>query len=292
MCICDAKSENNARTQNSPPDSFENRPAAHATNFISHYPKIQSLLQTALATISNVNETKCIEVRILLDSGSQKSYISRNIARPFNLKVFETENVLLRTAFGDTDPKPKALSRVKFCLRNNSGKLNMYVDSYSVPKTYHSINRQSFDLSEYLHLQGLRLANNYIGDLNINILLGAYFYWQIITSDIRRGDKYGPVAVDTKLGYVLSAPVNVSNSNFLTTNAIISITNLTANVFQIKQVSASELEASNLSRFFDLESSGIKLENEKSVHEYFLNNLKYDGERYEVALPFKPPTTR
>ena len=204
LCIRDMKSENNTRTQNSPPDSFENRPVAHATNFISHYPKTQSLLQTALATISNINETQCIEVRILLDPGSQKTYISGNIARQFNLRVFETENVLLQTTFWDIDPKPKALSRVKFCLRNNSGKLNMYADLYSVPKMCHPINRQSLDLSEYHHLQGLRLANNYVGDFNIDILLGADFYWQIITGDIRRGDRYGPAAVGTKLRYVLS----------------------------------------------------------------------------------------
>ena len=42
-----------------------------------------------------------------------------------------------------------------------------------------------------------------------------------------------------------------------------------------------------LTKFWSLESIGIHPNDENSVHESFLANIKFDGTRYEVKLPFK-----
>ena len=42
-----------------------------------------------------------------------------------------------------------------------------------------------------------------------------------------------------------------------------------------------------LTKFWSLESMGIHPNDENSVHESFLANIKFDGTRYEVKLPFK-----
>ena len=42
-----------------------------------------------------------------------------------------------------------------------------------------------------------------------------------------------------------------------------------------------------LTKFWSLESMGIHPNDKNSVHESFLANIRFDGRRYEVKLPFK-----
>ena len=56
----------------------------------------------------------------------------------------------------------------------------------------------------------------------------------------------------------------------------------------VMKVECSEIDplTEQVSRFWDLDSIGIK-ENEPSVYETFVENIKHDGTRYEVNLPWK-----
>ena len=57
------------------------------------------------------------------------------------------------------------------------------------------------------HLQGLELADNSFGhsELEIDLLVGADFYWTFITGHIIRGE-YGRTAVESHVGWILSGP--------------------------------------------------------------------------------------
>ena len=57
----------------------------------------------------------------------------------------------------------------------------------------------------------LRLADNSHGDeeLNIDILIGADFYWHFVSGSVIRGPGSGPIALSTRLGYVLSRSVGI-----------------------------------------------------------------------------------
>ena len=70
---------------------------------------------------------------------------------------------------------------------------------------------QPVDLSlpAYSHLASLKLADTHQGDnpIEIDMLIGSDLYWQLVTGEIIRG-QVGPVTVKTKLGWVLSGPVN------------------------------------------------------------------------------------
>ena len=39
----------------------------------------------------------------------------------------------------------------------------------------------------------------------IDVLIGSNFYWNIVTGDLRRGE-YGPTAISSKFGWLLSEP--------------------------------------------------------------------------------------
>ena len=55
----------------------------------------------------------------------------------------------------------------------------------------------------------MRLADstNGQGELNIDLLVGADYNWQFMNGRVIRGGASDPVAVSTKLGFVLSGPV-------------------------------------------------------------------------------------
>ena len=63
----------------------------------------------------------------------------------------------------------------------------------------------------YSHLAPLNLADTHQGDtpVEVDMLIGSDFYWQLTIKEIIQG-QVGPVAINTKPGWVLSAPVNSS----------------------------------------------------------------------------------
>ena len=89
--------------------------------------------------------------------------------------------------------------------------LNIYLDAYAVPTICQPIVNQPFDWSKYPHLKGVIFSDECVGELGIDILIGADFYWRLITGEVRRGGGGMMVwlRLGTRLGYVLSGPVNV-----------------------------------------------------------------------------------
>ena len=80
----------------------------------------------------------------------------------------------------------------------------------------------------------------------------------------------------------MSGPVNVCFSGA-------QVMNSGTSVLRIEQEPLRDIdfELEKVSRFFDVEGVEV-LPNEQSVGEEFLKKLKFNGDRYEVSLPFKP----
>ena len=61
-------------------------------------------------------------------------------------------------------------------------------------------------------ISGLDLADNCNSSASIDVLLGADVYWTVVTGEVRRADN-GPVAIATRLGWVLSGPTTVAQDS-------------------------------------------------------------------------------
>ena len=114
-------------------------------------------------------------------------------------------------------------------------------------------------------------------------LIGADLYWSLVEGTVIRGTPWEPVALATKLGYVLSGPtmVTVDGAN---DNSV----NLTAT--HVLKVEASVLKqdslTSELRRFWDYESFGIQVQG-LSLYDKFVDEVDFVKGRYQVRLPFK-----
>ena len=108
-----------------------------------------------------------------------------------------------------------------------------------------------------------------------DILIGSDYYWSVVTGEIVREER-DPVAVHTKLGWILSGPVSFSGND-------ISPSVITHAYKVNSSPSLKELD-NTLKTFWDLESIGMT-DTEVSVYEQFSSNVIFKNGRYEVNLP-------
>ncbi|KAL9977059.1 hypothetical protein ACROYT_G014423 [Oculina patagonica] len=134
-------------------------------------------------------------------------------------------------------------------------------------------------------MDGFELADEpYDAEGSIDMLIGCDYYWDFVTGETRRGDE-GPIAVKSKLGWLLSGPVNgtldrsyVSHSNFIIEGHDALFARNEDNVL-----------TNTLKDFWETEAIGIKdlTQPETETDESFKIDVAWSGDRYEVKLPWK-----
>lgn len=163
---------------------------------------------------------------------------------------------------------------------------NVEFSAYVVPLICQPLKNQSvIDASKtYPQLANLYLADFSAGqhDAEVDILIGSDYYWKIVTGRTRRGED-GPIAIQTKLGWVLSGPAEITPPQGSQSSNLVTIHTLKCATQEIE--SKNDDLVQELRKFWDLETLGIK---PQCVHEEFLDSIKYKVTHYEVNLPWKP----
>ena len=156
--------------------------------------------------------------------------------------------------------------------------MRIYSLGFSVPVVCGSVNGQKvkFVKSNYPFLKNLKLADEGLLKENIDLLIGEDFYWDIVDGSVKRGNGVAPVALGSKLGWLLSGPVTKHNPSSLTTH-------VENNVLHIK---TTKFEERKIDNFWKLDLLGIQ-EKELSVCEKVMEDIKFENNRYVVKLPFK-----
>ena len=200
------------------------------------------------------------------------------------MRPFKIEQVLIKT-FGNDDEQLHQCEVVQICLKYMNSDLSLYVTAYVVPTICSILRNQAIEFAkeQYSHLCDLPLADIAVdnSDLEVGILIGSDYYWALTTGQVRRGEA-GLVAIETKLGWVLSGPVchhtafPASSVNLISCTHILKVATRTMNESvnfehdQLKQ---------ELARFWQLDSIGI-LPDEGSVYEQFLEYICMKDGRY------------
>ncbi|XP_028413520.1 uncharacterized protein LOC114536353 [Dendronephthya gigantea] len=248
------------------------------------------LLQTAQALVGQPGSSgRKVKERIVFDSCSQRTYVSQHLKENLDLSLVGSDTLKI-TAFGDDEPSQKEYEQVQFSITALDG-MELYAKGYVVPTICSPICTQSVQavVERYPHLCGLCLAekSSLSNEVEVDVLLGADYYWNFVTNIIRRGVSPGPVAIWTKLGWVLSGPV-VTSSPENPQQTSVNLT--TTNVLRVETSTVQPENIPNLKnelvKFWDLETLGIQ-EKEPSVYDKFTQEVHFNGDRYEAKLPFK-----
>ena len=173
--------------------------------------KTSVLLQTCIALATNPNSAQSQEkyrVRLILDSGSQKTYVTYQLKESLGLKPIAREKLCIKTLGSDYN-NLKTVDIVNLCLKNVENDLSVIITAHVVPLICSPLNYQAvqFAKQNHSHLADVVLSERASEEnLPVDILIGADQYWNIANGEIRRGTR-GPVAMNTKFGWTLSGPV-------------------------------------------------------------------------------------
>ncbi|CAB4024264.1 PREDICTED: uncharacterized protein LOC107331856, partial [Paramuricea clavata] len=189
------------------------------------------LLQTAKAKVGVGNKKLTTEVRVIFDSGSQRSYLTQRVRNKLQLPTGSTESLRIKT-FGECETELTAsCETVNLAVGDITGRTRTQVEAFVVPVICAPLGNQEIDRAqvEYKHLSDLNLADNNEGDgvAEIDLLIGADQIGKFFTGKIRRGENANsPIASETILGWVLSGPMpsrkktTLSSVNFVSTHVL------------------------------------------------------------------------
>ena len=243
------------------------------------------LLQTAKTAIYSAdNRQHKATVGIILDGGSQRSYVTERLCDAMNLPVSHSESLTIKP-FGSNTGTRQQCRVANLCIATE-GDDDVFLSAICVPVISSPVQGQFIGeaVRNYPHIAGLKLADNSEGEVVVDVLIGADQYWNIVTGIVIQGNS-GPTAMHTKLGWVLSGPVCCQVPSASTN---INLTSTHVLKCQVSDLPDPDLMESKLEKFWRLESLGI-VSNESSVYDDFQQRISYDGMKYEGNLPWKEP---
>ncbi|XP_054279179.1 uncharacterized protein LOC128997566 [Macrosteles quadrilineatus] len=255
-------------------------PEQNSTNSVTTTENKVTYLQTLSANILGPNNAKK-RIRILCDSGSQKSFVTEECARQLGLKP-KGSVLIQQEVLGGRKMKPRQHAFYTLALESLSSDYRMSLNVLEQP----TICSQVPQLTDQNLIDALKKQNIILTDIptatntdhtNIDVLIGADAWTNIITNEfLKVSDQL--VAIRTQLGWTVVGTSN-RKSSFVSTMFASTLT-------------------SDIGNFWDVEPLGIadpiqqlnKKEKDAKVLEHSKRtvNWEIDG-RYVVKLPWIYP---
>ncbi|XP_066924368.1 uncharacterized protein [Clytia hemisphaerica] len=236
-------------------------------------------LQTATATVSS--KTKEQKMRILFDLGSQITYITPKAAERLELnEPIATKDICIKS-FNDNSTN-KTLNVFEVTVKGKNCEIPVTALCNEICHPLKNQNIESvYEIPEFTSLD-FADSNPKNSPLVVDMLIGADNYWRFFNDHKVKNSKGTLVAIDTKLGYVLSGSINKNplESNVLTTHVL-------ECQYEIREPN-TDLQKT-LNKFWDCENVQESNDEIKSTAiENFENDISFNDEakRYKVSLPF------
>ena len=283
-----AKKEDRTKRDTDADTERQDNHSVTATNK-KHKPGI--LLQTARTYAFKDDQDAKVPIRILFDSGSQLSYVSENLRQKLDLRPIGNEVININT-FGTEKYRKHNCAQVEVSLET-AGNNHVKIKALSYP-TICSPVKSNVTIESFEHLLGLELADDPCRveseDESIDLLIGLNYYYDFVIGDVIRGE-HGPVAVRSKLGWLISGSVE---ANTETDSHVYTSSNLI--VEEGNQVVSEGRQNDELLKTFQKVFEVEPIESAKDLEvekvEFIKScDVKFNGERYEVGLPWRKDIT-
>ena len=216
------------------------------------------LLKTVVATVTH--GSRSATANLLFDEGSQRSFITQDLVNSLELQPYQCEDINI-SSFGANCHLSHQIDVAMINLLTNDGQA-ILLSVLVVPRIATPMqNTASISVThvQLPHLQNFQLTHPLAAEqeFEISLLVGADHYWDIVGDHTVRGVGGGPTAVASKLGYLLSGPVKLTNTLHTNTNTIM--------------LTITRQCEFNLERFWNLESVGVS-ESDLSTEEDMLQH--------------------
>ena len=255
------------------------------------------LMQTAKTVVQNPKDSSGnLELRLLLDCGSHRTYISSSLASKLKLKLGKKEKLAILT-FGSSNPKliDTQITSIKIQLRDGSF---LSIKAHVVPDVAGTMERIPLDTSKFHEqIKDLDLADDIqqkTESTKIELLIGNDYYGDLLLPQ-KIFLAPGLHLLNSKLGWIISG--RVKDTFELTTESeagLLCIDSRNSPFKDDMMLASDDLSLSGsttLSEFWQLETLGIKdpLEqnDDDKAHNNFAETVEYEDGRYYVTWPWK-----
>ena len=233
-----------------------------------------TLLQTLIVKVKSKNNSYKL-ARLLLDSGSQRSYITKDGVAKLDLEKI-CQETLSHSLFGGTKTKLQEHGVYDVTLLSCDEKFEIKVTMLDQERICNFVPKLSKEHLSLLELGNVRLSDADHDIPDVKILLGADVMGKLLTGNIKKLEE-DLFAMETKLGWTVMGKTKSRNGHDVASTLCclngISIPDLWS------------LEAIGIKDPADIKS---KEESEKEVVDFFEKTICVNDEgRYEVRLPFK-----
>uniref|UniRef100_A0A1X7VTJ0 DUF1758 domain-containing protein n=1 Tax=Amphimedon queenslandica TaxID=400682 RepID=A0A1X7VTJ0_AMPQE len=144
-----------------------------------------------------------MKLDLILDSGSQCSYITKNVCKRLALHFLGSKSVSIAT-FESRKEQSKSCEVVKIGLELKNNQL-IELKLLVVPHICEPISNAAVALEKYPKLKFLPFASDmeHSRQIKPEILLGCDQYWSLVTGEVVKSES-GPTAINTHLGWILT----------------------------------------------------------------------------------------
>lgn len=254
--------------------------AANDTTVVSHFgnrenQSPQVLLSTALVMEDGSDE----KLRVLLDSGSQASFIAENCAQRLRLCRKRTSVPINGLGVANAG---RADARVNLKIRSNVDHIFVLeVEALVLKKLTNRLPNHEILPANRPKFMGISLADpQYYMPGEIDMLIGSDVYGKLLADGLIRAEN-GTTAQNTSLGWIISGPIQ--NGHQTTPSCGVALISMHLQI------------ETDLRRFWEIEEVGVAnpLTSEEEICEkHFTDTHIRDTEgRYVVKLPFKATTS-
>ena len=271
---CHHKHHTSFCTETSPLKNVENTETTPVTRTtpVTNEGSFSTVVSQSVTTASLIY----VGASILFDEGSQHSFLAKGLADCLQVQPHDTVELSLST-FGTGISHTCKFEITTINLHSISGHLILLtiliVPTIAAP--IHTVDQKSITNLPYLN--GLHLAHpiSSAEQFSITLLIGVDQYWKIVEDHVIRGD--GPTTAESKLGYLLSDPLDTSTSGKTVTSMF--------------HVAVQPTPTPDLEQFWNVESVGITPKDElpnNFLDSYITNSVKRlkDGS-YCARFPWK-----
>ena len=251
------------------------------------------IMQTAMVEVTNPVNEASERTRLLLDCGSQRSYITEDLAKKLRLETIGKNHLTLNT-FGTSKPRNLETAMVKLGIQLKSGFV-INIKANVVPVVTGEIERTPIKSKAILtKLKTFELADQLPKSLEtteFHLLIGNDYYNDIVS--MKRIQVTNTLyLLGSKIGWILTGRVQSSDS----TNDGMAMFTSSRRMIQDKLIYHEDENIENqiepkMDEFWKLECIGIKETAEETtddkVLESFNNTVQKRNGRYHVQWPWK-----
>ncbi|XP_046435968.1 uncharacterized protein LOC124187824 [Neodiprion fabricii] len=194
--------------------AVQNAPISNSASQVSNHSAQPTMIKRSpvlLATVqliaSNPETEQRIIARVLLDQGSESSFFTESLAQQLRLRRHQATIPIIGVG-AHQSAVTRGIATLQLQSRANTS-FSCQVEALVLPRLTSYLPSFRLLVEDWPHLRGLNLADpSFAHPSQIDVILGADIYSNIIGQGVRRGAPGTPIAPETQFGWVLSGCVS------------------------------------------------------------------------------------